>query len=73
MSWQDRPPAAPLIDDDGVNWLLPWLARFFGDRYYLLTQIIGRADMLWHGDPGESVPRGLADMASANVSLVSAV
>src|SRR5215470_17662527 len=28
------------------------------DRYYLLTGILGRADMLWHGDPGESVPAG---------------
>ena len=28
------------------------------DRYYLLTEIIGRADMRWHGDPGESVPAG---------------
>src|SRR5262245_25080450 len=28
------------------------------DRYYLLTEIIGRSDMLWHGDPGESVPAG---------------
>src|SRR5262249_28023174 len=30
------------------------------DRYFLLTEIIGRADMLWHGDPGESVPAGNA-------------
>ena len=28
------------------------------DRYFLLTQIIGRSDLLWHGDPGESVPTG---------------
>src|SRR5262245_14922996 len=28
------------------------------DRYYLLTEILGRADMLWHGDPGESIPAG---------------
>ena len=28
------------------------------DRYYLLTEIIGRADMLWHGDIGESPPAG---------------
>ena len=28
------------------------------DRYYLLTEILGRVDMLWHGDPGESVPSG---------------
>ena len=28
------------------------------DRYYLLTEILGRANMLWHGDPGESVPAG---------------
>ena len=28
------------------------------DRYYLLTQIIGRADMLWHGESGEAVPAG---------------
>ena len=28
------------------------------DRYYLLTGIIGRSDMLWHGGPGESVPAG---------------
>jgi hypothetical protein len=30
------------------------------DRYYLLTEILGRSDMLWHGDPGESVPAGNA-------------
>jgi hypothetical protein len=30
------------------------------DRYYLLTEIIDRADMRWHGDPGESVPAGNA-------------
>ena len=30
------------------------------DRYFLLTEIIGRADMLWHGNPGESVPAGNA-------------
>ena len=28
------------------------------DRYFLLTEIIGRSDLLWHGDPGESVPAG---------------
>ena len=28
------------------------------DRYYLLTEIIGRADMRWHGNPGEAVPAG---------------
>src|SRR5262245_9059234 len=28
------------------------------DRYYLLTEILGRADMLWHGNPGESEPAG---------------
>src|SRR5262250_2364680 len=33
---------------------LLWLC----DRYFLLTEIIGRSDMLWHGDPGESVPVG---------------
>ena len=33
------------------------------DRYYLLTHILGRADMLWHGDPGESVPARRARLA----------
>ena len=33
MSWQDRPPARPLVVD-GDNWLLPWLARFFGWPWY---------------------------------------
>jgi hypothetical protein len=28
------------------------------DRYFLLTEIIGRSDMRWHGDPGEAVPAG---------------
>src|SRR5215831_17000768 len=30
------------------------------DRYFLLTHILGRNDMRWHGDPGESVPAGNA-------------
>jgi hypothetical protein len=30
------------------------------DRYFLLTHILGRSDMLWHGDPGESIPAGNA-------------
>ena len=29
------------------------------DRYFLLTEIIGRSDMRWHGDPGEAVPAAL--------------
>jgi hypothetical protein len=28
------------------------------DRYFLLTHVLGRSDMLWHGDPGEAVPAG---------------
>jgi hypothetical protein len=32
------------------------------DRYYLLTEILGRADMLRHGDPGEAVPAGNASL-----------
>jgi hypothetical protein len=28
------------------------------DRYFLLTHVLGRSDMLWYGDPGESVPAG---------------
>ena len=28
------------------------------DRYYLLTHVLGRSDMVWHGDPGESIPAG---------------
>ena len=28
------------------------------DRYYLLSEILGRADRRWHGEPGESVPAG---------------
>jgi hypothetical protein len=42
------------------------------DRYYPLTEIIGRADMLWHGDPGESVPAGNVRLYGANPSTVGA-
>ena len=42
-----------------VGWEARALLRLC-DRNYLLTEILGRADMLWHGDPGESVPAGNA-------------
>ena len=28
------------------------------DRYFLLTHVLGRSDMVWHGDLGESIPAG---------------
>ena len=33
VSWQDRPPARPLVVD-GDNWLLPWLVPHFGWPWY---------------------------------------